>query len=84
LDRVTVSGAYGRDYKSKKAVMEDWNAYKDFTMRGMRSGYINREDADEGGVEVTIRYDSDRKLVVIKPQQPQSAEERMKAIRSRS
>ena len=36
--RVTASGAYGRDYKSKKAVMEDWNAYKDFQMRGMQSG----------------------------------------------
>jgi hypothetical protein len=78
--RVTASGAYGRDYKSKKAVMEDWNAYKDFTMRGMRSGYINRQDADEGGVEVEIRYDKDRKVMFIKPQKPQSAEERTKAI----
>jgi hypothetical protein len=78
--RVTASGAYGRDYKSKKAVLADWNAYKDFTMRGMRGGYINRQDADRDGIEMNIRYDNDRKVVVIPPQKPQSPAERQAAM----
>jgi hypothetical protein len=82
-DRVTASGAYGRDYKSKKAVMDDWNAYKDFQMRGMRGGYINRQDADQGGVEVTVRYKNDRSVMVIKPQKPQTPAERRKAMEAK-
>ena len=30
---LTVSGAYGRDYKHVKAIQDDWNADLDFIIR---------------------------------------------------
>lgn len=59
---LTVSGAYGRDYKSAKAAQQDWNEGKDFRVRSLfhRDGtYINKEDADKAGYEVNIRYKND-------------------------
>jgi hypothetical protein len=56
---LTLTPAYGRDYKSKKAVIEAWNAGKDFEIAnpGFPS-YINREDADNDPAmyTVSIRY----------------------------
>lgn len=66
----TLSGAYGRDYKSKKAVLEDWNAGKDFIIRDVfHSGgtYVNRSDATAAGwTDVNIRYSRDTKVCVLK------------------
>lgn len=60
--------AYGRDYKSKKAVLEDWTAGKDFLISSPgRSVYINNADAVKGGiVQVNIRYKGLRSIAVIK------------------
>ena len=66
---LTCVPAYGRDYKSAKAVKEDWNAGKDFIISDLFSGddgrYINKEDADNAGVKVKIRYNRLTRLVVI-------------------
>jgi hypothetical protein len=48
--------AYGRDYKTKKEVLADWEAGKDFIIQDMfRSGYVNKNDAPKGAT-VNIRY----------------------------
>lgn len=48
--------AYGRDYKSKKEVLADWNAGKDFLIQDMfKSGYVNKNDAPKGAT-INIRY----------------------------
>lgn len=65
---LTLQPAYGRDYKSKAAVLADWNANKDFRIAsyGPDMGrYINKADATD--VTVNIRYQRDTKIVVVKP-----------------
>lgn len=63
--------AYGRDYKSKKAVMADWNAGKDFQIRDYRGDmYINKEDFDRENnagrpLSLQVRYDQLRKVMII-------------------
>jgi hypothetical protein len=58
--------AYGRDYKSKKAVMEDWNSGKDFLIQDMRhGGYVNKDDKPED-VTLHIRYDRMTKVLPVK------------------
>jgi hypothetical protein len=62
-----LSPAYGRDYKSKKAVVADLEANKDFTIEsfGPDCGrYINAEQLMPGQ-KVQIRYARLRKVVVI-------------------
>jgi len=64
---LTLQPAYGRDYKSMKAVKADWDANKDFTIASIGPGmgrYINKCDAN--GQAVSIRYQSDRKVMVLK------------------
>lgn len=52
---MTVSGAYGRDYTSAKAMKQDWEANKDFVLRSMEgSGYVNKEQVPN--TEVWGRY----------------------------
>lgn len=70
MTRLTVVPAYGRDYASKEAAIEDWEAGKDFLAQNYQSGgYINKAGAQEYGiVEVTIRYAKLRRLVKIKVQ----------------
>ncbi len=67
---MTITPAYGRDYKSKSAILEDWNAGKDFAIADAFSGggtYINNADAVRAGVKaVTVRYAQLRKVAVIK------------------
>jgi hypothetical protein len=68
---VTVIPAYGRDYKSKKDVLTDWKAGKDFIIYsyGHRydGKYINKEDADRAGETVSIRYAGRTKQLIIRP-----------------
>lgn len=53
---VTAVPAYGRDYKSGKAVQEDWDAGKDFLIQDlMLHGYINKGDKP-ADVVLNIRY----------------------------
>lgn len=66
---LTVVPAYGRDYRSAKAAVEDWDNGKDFAIPG--GPYINNADAVNYGPqqqlkEVRIRYDKQRKVVVVK------------------
>lgn len=54
--------AYGRDYKSKKEVLADWNAGKDFLVQDVvESGYINKNDKP-ANVVLQIRY---KKLTMV-------------------
>ena len=65
---LTVVPAYGRDYKSKKEVLADWNANKDFQIcclfyfGGRR--YINKDGVSKG-VTINVRYDQQRKVLPI-------------------
>ena len=63
---LSATPAYGRDYKSAKAVREDWAAGKDFLIQDMRhSGYINISDKP-AGVTLNIRYKNQTQICVIK------------------
>jgi hypothetical protein len=55
---MTVLPAYGRDYKSKAAVLQDWNDGKDF-MDAMSGRYLSKRD---NVPDVWIRYDKQRKI----------------------
>lgn len=56
---ITVSPAYGRDYRSKAAVLADWREGKDFVIESFgpdMGRYINRADAERAGLTVMVRY----------------------------
>lgn len=58
--------AYGRDYKSAKAVREDWDAGKDFLLADMvLSGYINKDDKP-ADMNLSIRYARQTKVCIVK------------------
>lgn len=59
--------AYGRDYKSKKAVMADWEAGRDFLILDplMGSTYVNKEDKPSN-VVLNVRYNRRTQVCVIK------------------
>jgi len=64
---MTLTPAYGRDYKSKKAVQADLDAGKDFIIADLfhpDSGrYCNNADLKSSGVKtVMIRYNSMRSI----------------------
>lgn len=68
---LTLVPAYGRDYKSKKAVLDDWDANKDFLIQDISSPhdgrYINKEDAASlKSTTFNIRYKSLTQICVIK------------------
>ena len=69
--RLTLIPAYGRDYKSKKALLEDWHAGLDFTIADIScpddGRYANRPDLLQAGYdEVNIRYKQLANVAVIK------------------
>ena len=61
---MTVSGAYGRDYKTAKAMKADWAAGRDFIIRDVFSQWsgkpVNREQVS--GESVIGRFAQDRKV----------------------
>ena len=66
---MTLTPAYGRDYRSKAAVLKDWDDDKDFVVNDVFSGgmYMNRSDAVNAKMlSVNIRYDKLRKIIVVK------------------
>lgn len=68
MTTLTCTPAYGRDYKSQKAVKADWAAGRDFAIATLgQPGYINKEDADRGGITVVIRYNRNLKSMAIAP-----------------
>lgn len=63
---LTLSPAYGRDYKSKAAVLEDLHAGKDFVVHPAGC-YANLADLRREGVrEVTVRYQHMTKALIVK------------------
>jgi hypothetical protein len=56
---MTLTPAYGRDYKSKAEVLADFDGDKDFVVADIMSGggYTNKADLIKQGItEVNIRY----------------------------
>lgn len=70
---MTLTPAYGRDYKSAKAVKADWEADKDFIIADFMDPYegkpVNRQQLRENGTSpgtvVKIRYGQLRKVTVL-------------------
>jgi hypothetical protein len=64
--RITVLPAFGRDYKSAKAVQADFLANRDFQISDMSSPddgrYVNAEQLEIGDT-LAVRYDGKRKQV---------------------
>jgi len=65
---VTVTPAYGRDYKSSAKALEDWYGGKDFILQDVQSPWdgkpINFSDAADAGLRVKIRYANNQKVVM--------------------
>jgi len=63
----TLKGAYGRSYKTKKALMVDFEAGKDFMSYDMMShGRMTSLREMTAGDSVQFRFDNDRKTTFIK------------------
>lgn len=70
---ITIVPAYGRDYKSKRALMEDWYKGLDFLINDVSSAYngrlINIEDAVRTDiVEIRARYGDLRRVTIFPTQ----------------
>jgi hypothetical protein len=67
---VTISPAYGRDYKSKAAALAAWEAGDDFSMGGGGGPYLSRADAgslkERGLTSISLRYGKLRKQLIVK------------------
>ncbi len=67
---ITVTPAYGRDYKNKSEVLNDWGNGKDFVVNsyGGSNVYINKTDAENHlkPVQINVRYGKLRKVMSIK------------------
>lgn len=64
---MTLTPAYGRDYKTAKAAKADFNDNKDFVVADLFSGggrYANKQDLPKG-TRVTLRFDGMRKVAVV-------------------
>jgi len=65
---LTVSNAYGRDFKSKREILEHYKANKDFqNLNVLTSGaIINKQDAKRFKVGyLNVRYNNLMKIAVI-------------------
>lgn len=65
---MTLTPAYGRDYKSAKEAKAAYNAGDDFVLNSFdgSSGYINKEQVDELKPRyINIRYSELRKVTVV-------------------
>jgi hypothetical protein len=66
--------AYGRDYRSKAAVLADWNAGNDFKIEDVSSPhdgrYVNKADTEKypdlAGLTLTVRYANLTRVTTIK------------------
>ena len=60
--------AYGRDYKSKAAVLKDWNAGKDFLITGIHPDagrYFSIRDLPSIKGQVWLRYNGKQDIVKV-------------------
>ena len=65
---LTVRNAYGRDFKSKREILEHYNSNKDFqNLNSFVSGaYVNKENAKKHKVSyLNVRYKDLMKIAVI-------------------
>ena len=65
---LTVSAAYGRDFKSKKEILNYWNSNKDFQNLGVNcyGSLINKQDAKRFKVGyLRVRYNNLRDVQII-------------------
>ena len=65
---LTVSAAYGRDFKSKKEILNYWNSNRDFQNLGVNcyGSKINKQDAKRFKVGyLNVRYNNLMKIAVI-------------------
>lgn len=64
----TLIPAYGRDYKSKKELLADFAANKDFLLQTYNGQtYVNKGDIEKTGEkEVMVRYAKCTKVTVLK------------------
>ena len=65
---VTITPAYGRDYNTGTKAIADYDAGKDFILRSfnMPDKPINKPQCVAENMQVTIRYDNNRKTVTVK------------------
>ena len=62
---LTLLPAYGRDYKSKKAIINDLNALKDFIV-SHTGQYINKPQFKEHNIiSFNVRYNNQKKITNI-------------------
>ena len=68
---ITVTPAYGRDYKSGNAAKADWNSGKDFILQDFSSPWdgkpINNESIAGTQTTVNIRFANMAKIAQVKP-----------------
>jgi hypothetical protein len=67
---ITITPAYGRDYRSKKAAQADLDAGRDFILCDLTSPWdgrpINRPQlAEQGARQVNVRFGKGRKVAVL-------------------
>lgn len=63
---INLTPAYGRDYKSAKALLEDFNNEKDFVLNTpFNTTYINKQQI-ERGTTIQFRYAKQEKVYVYK------------------
>ena len=63
---LTVKNAYGRDFKSKREILEHYNSNKDFQNLSVTSGIVNKQDAKRFKVGyLNVRYNNLMKIAVI-------------------
>ena len=65
MSHITVTPAYGRDYRSARAAKADWDKDLDFITQP-EGRYINKSQIDMYGFTVHIRYDKMRMVCVVK------------------
>lgn len=71
MSSITLSPAYGRDYKSKKAAQADFDSNKDFIIEDIVNPYCGKpatksELLKAGYSEFRIRYKKMRSVFVVK------------------
>jgi len=66
MNFITLLPAYGRDYKSKRVIIDDLNNNKDF-LESTSMKYINKKQFKELNISsFNVRYDQQRKITNIK------------------
>lgn len=70
MKSITAIPAYGRDYKSKVALLEDFKSGKDFNGVGLYSiGYFSIENKDQllkdGFTSISFRYNKQTKVHIV-------------------